>query len=179
VSTRQDKRREIDIIADLFRRAAAAVFTDYRGLSVAEMNELRRRLRQVGVEYRVVKNTLVQLAARQTDTTNIDALAHGPTAVAFSYDDPVAPARVLAAFAKEHKQLQLKGGLVQGALLDQARIQALATLPSASELRAQVARGFRGPLVSLAVVMAAPMQALVCGLEAVRAGKAEGTGTAA
>jgi large subunit ribosomal protein L10 len=179
VSTRQDKRREIETCADLFRRAAAAVFTDYRGLKVAEMNDLRRRLRQAGVEYRVVKNTLVQLAAKQTGTPNIDTLAHGPTAVAFSYDDPVAPARVLVAFAKEHKQLQLKGGLVQGALLDQARIHAIATLPSASELRAQVARSFQAPLVSLAVVMAAPMRALVCALEAVRASKAEGKGTAA
>ncbi len=179
MSTRQEKRREIDACTDLLRRAVAAVFTDYRGLSVSEMNDLRRRLRQVGVEYRVVKNTLVQLAAKQAGAANIDKLAQGPTAVAFSFDDPIVPAKVLAAFAREHKQLQFKGGLVQGALLDQAQMQAMVALPGVSELRAQVARGFRGPLTSLAVVLSAPLRALACGLEAVRADKAEGTGTAA
>lgn len=179
MSRRQEKQEQVNDLAGRFDRAVTAIFTDYRGLGVAEITELRRRLGRVGVEYRVVKNTLTRRAAREAGLVEIEPLLEGPTAIAFGYDDPVVPAQVLSGFARDHKELEFKGGLVEGRLLDRAQVQALADLPPLGELRAMLVRTLAAPIVSLAVVLNAPLQGLARGLEAVRSKRAEQEGTAA
>ncbi|MDQ7793403.1 MAG: 50S ribosomal protein L10 [bacterium] len=179
MGSRHDKQLEVAELAGRLGRAVAAIFTDYRGLGVAEITELRKRLGRAGVEYRVVKNTLTRLAARNAGLVDIESLLEGPTAIAFGYEDPVIPAQVLASFARDHKELEFKGGLVEGQLLDRGQVQALADLPPASELRAMLARSLAAPVVSLATVLHAPLQGLARSLEAVRAKRVEQAGTAA
>ncbi len=111
--------------------------TDYKGLDVAAMNNLRRKLREAGIEYQVVKNTLLTRAAEDTEAALIKDYFKGPSAVAISYDDPVAPAKVLTQFAKENDRLEVKAGVLNGKMLDINAIKALASLPSRDVLLAQ------------------------------------------
>ncbi len=174
VGSRHDKQEQVAQLADKLGRATSVIFTDYRGLTVAELTDLRRRLRSAAVEYRVVKNTLARRALLQANLGDAESLLEGPTAIAFGYDDPVIPAQVLAAFSRDRKALQLKGGMVEGRLLTKAQVAVLADLPPLSELRAMLARGLRAPLMSLAIVLQAPLRGLARGLDAVRANKQDG-----
>ena len=120
-----------------FARSAIIVVTDYKGLDVTSINDLRRKLRQSDIEYQVVKNTLLVRAAEDTEVALIKDHFKGPSAVAISYDDPVAPAKVLTQFAKENDKLEIKVGVLNGKVLDVQAIKALATLPSREVLLAQ------------------------------------------
>ena len=120
-----------------FAKSAIIVVTDYKGLNVASMNDLRRKLRESDVEFQVVKNTLLVRAAEDTEVALIRDHFKGPSAVAISYDDPVAPAKVLTQFAKENDKLEIKVGVLNGKVLDVQAIKALASLPSREVLLAQ------------------------------------------
>lgn len=159
-TARQAKAQIVHEVAERLGQSASVVIVDYRGLKVGDDFELRRRLRAARVEYRVLKNTLVRLAAAQVGVEGLDHLLEGPTAVAFSVDDPTVGPRELLAFAKDHEQLQFKGGLLNGQVLDAARVQALATLPSREVLLAQVAGALAAPLVATATVLSAPLRGL-------------------
>ena len=115
---------------DRFARSAIIVLTDYKGLDVTSINDLRRKLREANIEYQVVKNTLLVRAAEDTEVALIKDHFKGPSAVAISYDDPVAPAKVLTQFAKDNNKLEIKVGVLNGKVLDVQAIKALATLPS-------------------------------------------------
>jgi large subunit ribosomal protein L10 len=119
-------------------KSAIIVLTDYKGLDVAAMNDLRRRLRAEEIEYQVVKNTLLIRAAEDNDIALIKDYFKGPSAIALSYDDPVAPAKVLSEFAKENKKLEIKAGVMNGQVLDAKAIKALAKLPSREVLLGQL-----------------------------------------
>jgi large subunit ribosomal protein L10 len=123
---------------DRFTRSVIIIVTDYKGLDVAAMNDLRRRLRAEGVEYSVVKNSLLVRASDETDAALIKAQFKGPSAVAISYADPVAPAKVLTQFAKENDKLEIKVGVLNGKVLDVNAVKALASLPSREVLLAQL-----------------------------------------
>ncbi len=131
------KKQITDDLHDRFARSAVIIVTDYKGLDVASMNDLRRKLREAEIEYQVVKNTLLVRAAEDTEVALIKDYFKGPSAVAISYDDPVAPAKVLAQFAKENDKLEIKVGVLNGKVLDVQAIKALATLPSREVLLAQ------------------------------------------
>ncbi len=131
------KKQITDDLHDRFARSAVIIVTDYKGLDVASMNDLRRKLREAEIEYQVVKNTLLVRAAEDTEVALIKDHFKGPSAVAISYDDPVAPAKVLAQFAKENDKLEIKVGVLNGKVLDVQAIKALATLPSREVLLAQ------------------------------------------
>ena len=122
---------------DRFSRSVVIVVTDYKGLDVASMNNLRRKLREAEIEYRVVKNTLLVRAAEDTEVALIKDYFKGPSAVAISYDDPVAPAKVLTQFAKDNDKLEIKVGVLNGKVLDITAIKALASLPSREVMLAQ------------------------------------------
>ncbi|MBW2239615.1 MAG: 50S ribosomal protein L10, partial [Deltaproteobacteria bacterium] len=119
-------------------KSKAVIVTDYKGLDVTTINDLRRRLREHEIEYKVVKNSLLIRASEETDVAAlIKECFKGPSAVALSYDDPVAPAKVLTQFSGEFKKLEIKTGVMDGKVLDLSAIKMLSTLPSREELLGQ------------------------------------------
>jgi large subunit ribosomal protein L10 len=132
------KQQITEDLHDRFARSAIIVLTDYKGLDVTSINELRRKLREANIEYQVVKNTLLVRAAEDTEIALIKDHFKGPSAVAISYDDPVAPAKVLTQFAKENDKLEIKVGVLNGKVLDVQAIKALAMLPSREVMLAHV-----------------------------------------
>jgi large subunit ribosomal protein L10 len=129
------------VVADIrqkFEKAQSAVLVDYRGLNVAEDTELRNQLRKAGVEYAVLKNTMINLAVKDMGIDDIKAHLEGPTAVAFGYEDAVAPAKVLSEFIKKSKKMSIKCGVCDGAYIDEAGVQALANTPSREVLIAKI-----------------------------------------
>ena len=129
------------VVADIkqkFEKAQTAVLVDYRGLNVAEDTELRNQLRKAGVEYAVLKNTMINLAIQDMGLDDMKAHLEGPTAVAFGYEDAIAPAKVLSDFVKKSKKMTIKCGVCDGAYLDEAGVQALANTPSREVLIAKI-----------------------------------------
>ena len=129
------------VVAEIKEKLVAAksvVLIDYRGLTVAEVTELRNQCRKAGVEYAVLKNTMVNLAAKEAGIEGLEAFLKGPTAVAFGMEDAVAPAKVLTEFIKKTKKTEIKCGLLEGQILDAAGVEALAAIPSREVLIAKI-----------------------------------------
>jgi len=130
-----------NVVADLherFARSKLVIITDHKGLNVQAITDLRRQLRETGVEFQVVKNTLLRRAAAETGVEQLGEFFVGPSSVALSFDDPVAPAKVLTEFAKKNDKLEIKAGVMEAKALDLEAIKALSNLPSREELLAQV-----------------------------------------
>lgn len=166
------KQREInkDIVKEIqvkLEAATSVVITDYRGLNVSQVTDLRRELREAGVEYRVLKNTLTRLAVKEAGIEGLDDTLTGPNAIAFS-SDPVAAAQVLYKFAKTCDKLDIKGGVLEGKVLTVKELKALSDLPSREVLLSMVLRSMQGPLTNFASVLNAPLRDLVGVLDAVR-----------
>ena len=136
--TLSQKQELVSALHEKFEKKKILILVDYKGLNVPKINELRSKLRQDGIEFRVVKNTLLTRAAEQTDVELIKDQFEGPSAVALSYDDPVAPAKALYEFAKDNERLQIKGGVMGGSLLDADGIKRLSDLPSREVLLGKV-----------------------------------------
>ena len=133
-----DQKKEIvKALHDKFERSKIVIVTDYKGLNVTTINDLRRKLREAEIEYKVVKNSLLARAADDTDVALIKDYFVGPSAIALSYDDPVAPAKLLTEFAKENKNLEIKAGILNGKVLDVNAIKSLSSLPSREVLLSQ------------------------------------------
>ncbi len=129
------------VVADIkekFEKAQSVVLVDYRGLNVAEVTDLRNQLRKAGVEYAVLKNTMINLAVKDMNLDDMKPHLEGPTAVAFGYEDAVAPAKILADFAKKNKNVTIKCGVVDGTYIDEKGVQALANTPSREVLIAKI-----------------------------------------
>jgi len=169
---RPEKEATVSEVRKKFEKATAVVLADYRGLNVLEVTELRKKLREAGVEYKVIKNTLTSLAAKDAKVEGLDQFLSGPTAIAFSYDDLVTPAKILAGFAKDHKNLTLKGGVLEGKVIGAQSVKALAELPSREILLGQVAGLFQSPMRGLVTVLSGPLRNFVYVVEAVRKQKA-------
>ena len=149
-----DKKKEITKeLHEKFLRSKVVVVTDYKGLDVPTISDLRRRLREAEVEYKVVKNSLLIRASEETDAALIKDFFKGPNAVALSYDDPVAPAKVLTKFSKEHSKLEIKAGVIDGKVLDLNAIKALSALPSREVLLGQLLSVFNGVPTAFARVL--------------------------
>ncbi len=170
---RREKELVVQEMIEKFTNAKSAVLTDYRGLNVEEVTELRSKLREAGIEYKVVKNTLAYLAAKETGYEGLKDYLSGPTAIAFSEEDPVAPAKILSDFAKEHDHLEIKSGLLSGDILDVEGINSLADIPPREVLLAQVARGMKAPISGLVYSLKYPINSLVYALNAVKDKKEE------
>ena len=137
-------------LRELVGKTSAAIMTDYRGLSVAELTDLRKKLRAVDGEFRVVKNTLFKLAA--ADLLPVDQLGEylaGPTAIGFAKGDPVAATKVIVDFIKDHKAISLKGGVVDGVVYSAAQVDALSKIPSREVLISQMLGSLNGPISGL------------------------------
>ncbi len=136
---RLEKKQKIaEDLHERFSKSAIVVVTDYKGLDVSAMNDLRRKLSKEDIEFKVAKNTLLLRAAKDTEVALIQDYFKGPSAVALSYKDPVAPAKILAQFAKDNKKLEIKGGVLKDKVLDVDAIKALAKLPSREVLLGQL-----------------------------------------
>ncbi len=147
MSKLEGKKQLVEEITTKFRESQTTVFVDYRGLDVAAITELRKNLREAGVDYKVYKNTLTRRAVEQVEIEGLDDAIVGPTAVAFSKDDVIAPAKVIHNFAKEHKELEIKGGVIEGEVATVDQLKELATLPD-----------YEGLLSMLLSVLQAPMR---------------------
>lgn len=136
-----DLKQKKDIVEDLknrFQKSKVLIVTDYKGLDVSSINSLRRKLRESEIEFKVVKNSLLGRAAEGTDADLIKDSFKGPSAIAISYSDPVAPAKLLTDFAKENQKFEIKIGVMDGKVLDIDSIRALSSLPSREVLLAQL-----------------------------------------
>lgn len=149
------KKQVVEEIKDKFSKAQSAVIVDYRGLNVEEVTELRKKMREAGVEYKVYKNTMTRMAAQETGFEALLGDLTGPNAIAFGYNDPVTPAKILSDFAKEHKKLELKAGLVEGQYCDEEKIKAIANIPPREVLLAQFLGSIKSPLSNLAYLLQA------------------------
>jgi large subunit ribosomal protein L10 len=131
-----EKKNIVDNLNRRFSKSAIVIITDYKGLDVSTINGLRRKLKEDNIEFQVVKNSLLARASEQTDVDLLKDHFKGPNAVALSFDDPVAPAKVLTDFAKNHAALEIKVGVMNGRVLELNEIKALSALPSREELLA-------------------------------------------
>ncbi|MFC7442674.1 50S ribosomal protein L10 [Laceyella putida] len=151
----EQKKVVVQEIADKLSRSKTTIVADYRGLNVKQMNELRKQLREAGVEMQVLKNTLTRRAAEQVGMEELNEHLTGPSAVAFSYEDVVAPAKVLHKFAKENKELEIKGGLVEGKAVSLDEIKALAELPNREGLLSMLLSVLQAPMRNFALAVKA------------------------
>lgn len=141
------KSQVVSEIVEKLQKSSSAVVVDYKGLTVAEVTELRKVMREAGVDYKVYKNTLVRRAAQEVGIEQFnDELLVGTNAIAFGYDDPVAPARILKKFIETHPKMKLKMGVVEGEFYDEAKIMELANIPSREELIAKLLGSLKAPV---------------------------------
>ncbi|MFZ0369425.1 LSU ribosomal protein L10P [Halobacillus alkaliphilus] len=126
----EQKQQIVNELADKFRNSKSAVLVDYRGLDVAEVTELRSQLREAGVDFKVYKNTMTRRATEAVELSELHEVLQGPTALAFHEDDAVAPAKILNNFAKDHDNLEIKGGVIEGQVATLEQLQELANIPS-------------------------------------------------
>jgi large subunit ribosomal protein L10 len=167
----EQKKQVVSDLTDKIKSAQSIVLADYRGLTVEQDTELRNALRKAGVDYKVVKNTLTSLAMKESGL-ELDSFLTGPTAMAISSTDAVAPAKVLSEFSKKFEKLELKVGVVEGKVIDLDGITALAELPSREVLIAKVLGGFNAPISGLVNVLNGNIRGLAVALNAIAEQKA-------
>ena len=153
INVLESKKQTVAALAEKMQNAAAGVLVDYRGITVEDDTTLRKELREAGVEYSVVKNTLTRFAANQIGYEAFDEHLHGTTALAVCSDDPIAPARILCKYAKNHENFKIKVGFMDGKVMDSSEVIAIAELPSKETLLSQVLYGFNAPLTKLAIAL--------------------------
>ncbi|MGG3284021.1 50S ribosomal protein L10 [Paenibacillus solani] len=151
----QAKQEAVDVIATKMRESVSTVVADYRGLNVAQVTELRKQLREAGVEFQVLKNSLLRRATAAAELSDLDEVLTGPTAVAFSSNDAVAAAKILNDFAKKNDALKLKGGVVEGRVIGESEIKALAELPSREGLLSMLLSVLQAPVRNFALAVKA------------------------
>lgn len=152
MATLESKKQTVQEIADHLKESQTTIVVDYRGLDVAEVTELRKSLREAGVEYKVYKNTLARRALQDTDLQELEETLVGPTAIAFSKDDVVAPAKILHNFSKDHKALEIKGGAIEGKIATVDQIKELASLPDYEGLLSMLLSVLQAPMRNFAYV---------------------------
>ena len=145
------KKQIVQEIADKFKSSKSTIVVDYRGLNVAEVTELRKQLREAGIEFKVYKNTLTRLAAESAEITELHSALTGPNAIAFSNEDVVAPAKILNDFAKKHEALEIKAGVIEGNVATVEEVKALAELPSREGLLSMLLSVLQAPIRNLAL----------------------------
>lgn len=165
--TKKEKQAVVKDMGERFSRAQAVVLTDFVGLKVEKMTDLRAKLTQAGLDYAVVKNTLLKLSSQGTTAEEFLSDLKGPSGVAISYDDPVAMAKILVDFAKDNDKLEIKAGLLEGKTIDVEGIKALAKLPGRPELLAMLLGAMNGVPRNLVSVLAAVPRSLMNVLNAI------------
>ena len=165
--SREKKAQTIDSLREVFSTCSIGILTDYRGLSAPEMTSLRRSLRELGVEYRVIKNTLARFAAERTSKDELHGFFEGPTAITFGYGNIVEPAKALADYMRTSKTpLSIKGGFAGDMLLTSEEVMTLSTLPPREILIAKVMGRMQAPILNLLSHLTTPMSGFMSLLQA-------------
>ena len=165
--TLNKKKNDADELSKKIKKAQAFVLADYRGINVEEVTQLRNDLRKAEVEYKVIKNTLTRFAAKENNLDELLPHLEGPTAIAISYTDPVAPAKILSEYIKKHENFKLKAGYVEGKVIDADEIKRLANVPSKEVLISMVLGGLNAPITGLVNVLNGNIRGLVIALNAI------------
>lgn len=170
MATREEKAQVVAQMKAELEAAKGAVLVEYTGLTVAAATQLRRKFREHGVQYHVIKNTLTAIAAKELGLDELEPLLNGPNALAISDNDAVAPAKALKEFMDETKSqaLEVKAGLLEGTVIDVAGVKNLADLPSREVLLAQIVRGMQAPISGFVRCLQGNITNLVYVLEAIR-----------
>lgn len=147
----EKKIQLVEEITDKFKTSKSTVVVDYRGLTVAEVTELRKQLRDAGVEFKVYKNTMTRRAVEAAELSGLADALTGPNAIAFSAEDVVAPAKILSEFAKKHEALEIKAGVIEGNIATVEDVKALADLPSREGLLSMLLSVLQAPIRNLAL----------------------------
>lgn len=168
VSSQEEKTQRVREVQEKFKAAKVAIVTEYRGLTVAQMTRLRREIRQASGEYQVIKNTMARRALKDTAYDSLDRLLEGPNGWVFGYEDPVTLSKTLVKFIEENEKLTIKGGLLEGEFMDQAKVKVLAKMPSRPELQAKLLALMQAPAVQLLRLIQEPGARMVRLLETLR-----------
>lgn len=147
----EQKKQVVDEIAAKLRESQSTIIVDYRGLNVAEVTELRKQLREAGIDFKVYKNTMTRRAVEQVEMTELNDSLTGPNAIAFSTEDVVAPAKILNDFAKKHEALEIKAGVIEGRVVSVDEVKALAELPSREGLLSMLLSVLQAPMRNFAL----------------------------
>jgi large subunit ribosomal protein L10 len=169
-----NKDAKAEVIANIrgkLERANGVVLVEYAGMNVLEVTDLRNQFRKAGVEYRVLKNTLVSRAAGELKIEGLEPFLKGTTALAFGYEDPTSPAKVLAEYNKKAGKLKIKCGLMSGKLVKAGEVEDLAKIPAKEVLVAKMLGTMNAPITNFASVLNGPARALVCALKAIEGQK--------
>jgi len=165
---RPEKEAAVKEVAEILENAKGVFVTDFQGLNVEMMSEFRQKCRETSVNYRVVKNTLARLAAKKAGRDEMVEYFHGPSAIAYSYDDPSAPARIITEFAKKVEKPKIKVSLFEGVFYRPERVEEIASLPPKDVLLAQLMGEFNAPIQDFVGILKGLLQKLVMTLDAVK-----------
>jgi len=168
-----EKAQTVAAVHELLKSAKMAIVTEYRGLSVAQMTNLRREIRGASGEYQVIKNTLVRRALKDTVFGDLEKLLEGPNGWVFAYDDPVMLSKALIKFADGNDKLSIKGGVFEGRFMDPAGVKVLSQMPSKPELQAKLLAMINAPATQLLRTIQEPGAQMVRLLESLRKTKSE------
>lgn len=166
--TRQVKAEDLAEIKSKLASVQSAFLTDFRGLNVEEVTDLRRKLHENNVDFKVVKNTLVSIAAREVGLHGLEPYLQGPTAIAYGVDDPAVAAKGLMDFIKNRKKLEVKAGILNGRIITPEDVKVLADLPPRPELLAKLAGCMQSPMVGFARVLQAQLRSFVFAVAALQ-----------
>lgn len=147
------KKAQVNELAQKLKDAKALVLADYRGLTVEQDTNLRRAFRDANVEYTVIKNSIIRFAAKDSGLGGLEKYLEGPTGIAISIDDPIAPSKIMSKYAKDFNNLEIKGGMVEGNVIDENGVKDLASTPSREELLAKFIGSLQSPLYGLAAAI--------------------------
>jgi large subunit ribosomal protein L10 len=148
-----EKQQYVAALAERLKNSAAGVVVDYKGITVADDTALRKSLREAGVQYEVVKNTMLKLAAKEAGLEGLNSVLEGTTALATSAEDPIAAAKVLGEFAEKNKNFTIKAGFMDGQVIDAAKVTAVGKLPSKEQLVGQLLSVLVAPIRGMAVAL--------------------------
>jgi len=159
--SRKAKEHEVENLKEKFSKIKTAVLTNYQGLSVADIQELRKQLRKESIDYKVSKNTLIKLAVKDSGIDIDPEIFDGQMAVAYGYEDEVLPAKIIYNFAKEHERPEIVGGIFEGKFIDKAATESLAQIPGKDELKAKLVCILAGPIAGLQNVLRGNIRGLI------------------
>ncbi len=173
--TREEKAQAIAELQEILQDATSVYFTDYKGLTVSQATELRNEFRKAGVQYKVAKNTLIHraLSDKGISGDQVDASLTGQTALAFGFEDPAAPARVLKGFVEKNEQLKFKLAWLDGSIFDSKQLNTLAALPTKKDLMASIVGSIASPISGIVGVLGALQRDLVYVMDAIEKKKGE------
>lgn len=162
------KEVEVKELAEKFTKAKGIIFTDFQGLNVADTTEFRKKLNKAKIEYKVIKNNIINRALKEVKLSDLQEFINGPTGVVISYDNPVISAKLVKDFRTDHDGLKIRAGILEGKGIDIIKIKFLADLPPKEILIAKVVGGIKAPLYNLVFVLKASLSKLVYALNALK-----------